>query len=357
MAGRIRCGVLGAGWWATFAHIPALRDHPDAELAVIQNRDEGKARLVASDFGVPHAVTSWEELLAFPLDAVVIGSPPNLHYAQARAALERGLHVLVEKPMTMTAAEARHLVDLSARQGLQLLISCPFHYTRHAQTARALIQDGRLGDLRMISMLMTNPVDGLIRGSSSMPTHGTPYMQPAVSTYSDPEVAGGGQIYTQVSHAAAYLGFLTGVGPSQVFARFHNDGSRMDIYDVLNIRLENGCLVSIASTGATPQSRRDYQVWVFGTRAIMSMELWRGTLQLIPFDDSGAQEYERLSELEIYPERAPARNLIDCLSGREPNRSPGQLGLTSMEIVEAACESVRHGREVIIEHGEFSLNA
>lgn len=348
MKKRVRCGVIGAGWWATYAHIPALRDHPDADLVVIQNPNPETARAVAQDFGVPHAVGSLGEVLDCELDAVVVSSSPHLHYSQARAALERGLHVLVEKPMTITAAEARSLVDLAAGRGLELLISCPWHYTRHAQAARSLIRDGSLGELRMISVLMTNPVDGLIRGTSTAPTYGKPYMQPQPSTYSDPGIAGGGQIYTQVSHAAAYLAFLTGAGPAEVFARFHNDGSRMDIYDVINLRLEGGCLASIASTGATPLGRRDYEVRIFGTRAILFLELWRGAMQLVPMDDSPTKDFGGLTEAEIYPERAPGRNLVDCVLGRQPNLSPGRLGQSSMEIVEAACQSAGCGRDIMI---------
>jgi predicted dehydrogenase len=346
--------VIGAGWWATYAHLPALSGHPDASLVVIQTGDFEKAPAIARDFGVPHAVSSVAEVFEYDLDAVVVSSSPNLHYAQARAALEHGLHVLIEKPMTILAAEACYLVELAAERGLQLLISCPWHYTRHGQAAQSLIQDGRLGEVRMISVLMTNPVDGLIRGSSSVPTHGLPYLQPLPSTYSDPEIAGGGQIYTQVSHAAAYLAFLTGARPAEVFARFHNDGSRMDIYDVVNVRLENGCLASIASTGATPPSRRDYEVRVFGTRAILFLELWRGTMQLVPLDDSGTQDFEPLPQTGIYPEQAPARNFIDCLLGREPNLSPGYLGLSSVEIIEAASESARSGSNVTIQRPDFS---
>lgn len=101
---KVNCGVIGAGWWATYAHLPALTQHPRANVVAIQKRSMDEARRVAADFGVPQAFTDWRELLDADLDAVVIASSPNLHYEQAMAAIERGLHVLVEKPMTITAA-------------------------------------------------------------------------------------------------------------------------------------------------------------------------------------------------------------------------------------------------------------
>ena len=81
------------------------------------------------------------------------------------------------------------------------------------------------------------------------------YIEPCEGSYSDPAIAGGGQIYCQVSHAAAYLAFLTGLRPAEVYARFDCDGSPNDIYNALTVTLENGALASIASTAATPAVR------------------------------------------------------------------------------------------------------
>ena len=345
---QVRIGVIGAGWWATFAHIPAVRSHAGAELVAVQSRDRAKAEKIARDFGAKHACTTVEELLALPeLDAVIVASTPNVHFAQARAALESGRHVLIEKPMTFTASEARVLVSLAAQKNLQLVISCPWHFTRHGIEARQLIQAGALGEIKMISVLMTNPIDKLLRGINTSPTHGLAnvYVEPRHGSYNDPAIAGGGQIYCQVSHAAAYLTFLTGLRAAEVFARFDRDGSPNDIYDALTVTLENGALVSIASTGATPLCERNYEVRIFGSQAILQLELWRGTMTLIDFADRRT-EFPALAESEIYPAQSPALNFIDTILGKVPNGSPGDLGLASMEIIEAACTSATHGKNI-----------
>lgn len=348
MSDRIKCGVLGAGWWATFAHIPALLAHPRAELVAIQTNDSDKARRVAADFGVPHPCTTTAQLLDIEgLKAVVVSSSPHLHYKQAAAALEAGKHVLIEKPMTFTVAEARKLLELAQRRNLQFLISCPWHYTSHAVIAQQMIREGRLGALRMISILMTNPVDQLIRGKSTNPTHGAdrPYMQPQSGTYSDPEVAGGGQIYTQVSHVAAYLTFLTGLHAKDVFARFHSDGERLDIYDSLNMRLTDGTLVGIASTGATTLNSRTYEVRIFGTGGMLYLDLWRGSMDFLSMCGERVS-YPDLTPSEIYPHQAPALNLIDSIFEPACNRSPASFGVAAMEVIEAACLSAANGQNV-----------
>jgi predicted dehydrogenase len=342
----VRIGVIGAGWWATFAHIPAIQSHPHAELVAVQSRERTKAERIARDFGAKHACTSVGELLALEeMDAVIIASTPNVHFAQAKAALHSGHHVLLEKPMTFTAGEARELVELAAKRKLHLVMSCPWHFTAHGIEARRLIHSGVLGEIKMISVLMTNPIDKLLRGINTSPTHGMEdvYVEPRPGSYNDPAIAGGGQIYCQVSHAAAYLTFLTGLRPAEVFARFDRDGSPNDIYNALTVTLENGALVSLASTGATPLTERNYEVRVFGSEAILQLELWRGTMTMIDFADRRT-EFKALAKEEIYPSQSPALNFIDVILGKAVNGSPGDLGLTSMEIIEAACESAQTGR-------------
>jgi predicted dehydrogenase len=343
---KARIAIIGAGWWATTAHIPAIKSHPDAELVAIQSREQAVAERIARDFGVKYACSSVEELLHLPgLDGVVVSSTPNVHHAQARAALERGLHVLVEKPMTFTVAEARELVQFAARKELQLIISCPWHFTAHGVEARRLIQSGLLGEIKMISVLMTNPIDKLLRGINTTPTHGMDnvYVEPCKGSYNDPAIAGGGQIYCQVSHAAAYLTFLTGLRASEVFARFDRDGSPNDIYNALTITLENGALVNLASTGATPLQERNYEVRVFGSEAVLQLELWRGTMALIDFAGHRT-DFPPLADGEVYPSQSPALNFVDVILGKTANGSPGELGLAAMEIIEAACESAQTNR-------------
>jgi predicted dehydrogenase len=354
---KIRCAVIGAGWWSTAAHIPALLRHPRAELVAVQKRNLAEARKVADDFGIPSACSTVEEVLAIEgLQAVVIGSTPNVHFTQARAAIEKGMHVLIEKPMTMTAAEAEDLVALAARRKVHFLISCPWHYTSHAIMARRLIQSGELGNLKLISVLMTNFTEGLYQGlpwekiygrSETLQNAAEPYLKPGRASYSDPAIAGGGQIYCQVSHVAAHLGFITGRQPAEVFARFDNGETAVDVYDILNIKFDDGTLVALASAGITMLSRRDYEIRVYGTKGMLLLDLWKGKMEQHDLD-CNVRHYPDLPEAEIYPMFAPVENLIDTILGRAENGSPASLGLFSMKVIEAACRSARTNANIQI---------
>ena len=111
--------------------------------------------------------------------------------------------------------------------------------------------------------------------------------------------------------------------------------------------LENGALVSLASTAATPLGERNYEVRVYGSKGILLLELWRGTMERVDFAGT-RREYPALAAHEIYPDQSPALNFIDAIRGTAPNGSAGDLGLASMEIIEAACQSASGAGNVII---------
>ena len=352
----INFGILGAGWWATTAHLPALQANPRARVIGLQSRSRDGLEKIASDYDVQHTFTSVEDLIALPgLDAVIDASTPNMHFHNARTCLRHGLHLLMEKPMSLTVAQASELVSLAEEKNLHLLISCPWHYTDHAIAAQRLVADGHLGDLKMISILFTNFSGGLYRAKTwkelfaegGDPAYVTPHVTPEANSYSDPAIAGGGQIFCQVSHAAAYIGFLTGSDPAEVFAHFNNAEIDIDVYDTLCLKLRNGCLVTLASTGDPMPSRRQFELRAFGTEGMLLMELWEGTMEFHPRKGK-VQIFPRLDEAAVYPLHAPANNLVDLVAGEAPNQSPGELGLYAMKIIESACISARTGRNVLL---------
>ena len=352
---QVRCAIVGAGWWGTTAHVPALVAHPKAKLVAVQHQDPRKARQIARDFDVPHACTTLDEVLAIDgLDAAIVSSVPCAHYEQARSLLARGLHVLVEKPMTITASEAQRLVRLAERQRVNFMISAPWHHTPHSIEAQRLVRSGALGELKMISILMTNFTVGLYRGLpwerlfSSRPNlqnAAQPYLKPGRTAYCDASVSGGGQSYCQLPHCAGYVAYLTGRRPVEVFARFDNDGADVDIYDAINFKLDDGTLVSLATHGATMFSERHYETRIYGTRGMILQELWKGTMEYHD-KDCNITKYPPLPEADIYPFLEPANNLVDAVLGSAPNRSPASYGALAMEVIDAAVRSARSGKNI-----------
>ena len=112
---RIRWGIIGTGNIGQEKVIPAMQKCEYGVVTAIASRDAAKARQVADALGIPQAFGSYEALLADPaIDAVYIPLPNHLHVPWARKALAAGKHVLCEKPIALTAAEAQELLDAAA---------------------------------------------------------------------------------------------------------------------------------------------------------------------------------------------------------------------------------------------------
>src|SRR5215216_2998538 len=148
---KVRWGILGTAKIALDKVIPAMQRSPWCEIAAIASRDLSKAKKAAAELNMPTAYGSYEELLADPaVEAVYNPLPNHLHVPWTLKAAEAGKHVLCEKPMALSAAEARLLIDVRDRTGVK--IQEAFMVRTHPQwvAARELVRSGRVGELRSI---------------------------------------------------------------------------------------------------------------------------------------------------------------------------------------------------------------
>jgi len=110
MCQKVRLGVIGAGSFASRRHVPTIIKSPDAQLVAMCRRDEKMLNKMASHFGCQKTFTDYRQMLnSVEMDGVLVTTPHALHYENAKAALEKGLHVMIEKPMAVRAEEAHEL--------------------------------------------------------------------------------------------------------------------------------------------------------------------------------------------------------------------------------------------------------
>jgi predicted dehydrogenase len=150
-AGPVRWGVLGVADIAVRQVIPAMQRSRTARVEAIASREAAKAEAAARSLGVPRAYGSYEALLADAgVEAVYIPLPNHLHVPWTVRAAEAGKHVLCEKPIACSAAEARQLVGVAQRTGVR--IGEAFMVRTHPQwlKVRELLAAGRLGELRLV---------------------------------------------------------------------------------------------------------------------------------------------------------------------------------------------------------------
>jgi predicted dehydrogenase len=144
--------VLGAAKIALNKVIPGMQGSAMAKVVAIASRDLGKARAAAEDLGVPRAYGSYQELIDDPeVEAIYNPLPNHLHVPWSIRAAERGKHVLCEKPIALNAREARQLLEVRDRTGVQ--IGEAFMVRTHPQWLKAqeITASGRIGQLRLVS--------------------------------------------------------------------------------------------------------------------------------------------------------------------------------------------------------------
>jgi len=164
----LRFGILGAARIGPNALIIPALSHPDVVIHSVASRDRAKASAYASKYKISKVHSGgrcYQDLLDDPeVDAVYIALPNGRHFEWTMRALELGKHVLIEKPMADTAAEAQHLVDLAAQKGLVLLEAIHWNFHPSAQRTKQLIDSDKLGRIKAITadFAVPNLPDGII---------------------------------------------------------------------------------------------------------------------------------------------------------------------------------------------------
>jgi predicted dehydrogenase len=151
MARMVGVGVIGAGAVAVVRHLPALaeaRAAGEATIVAICDLDAARARAVAAEWGVPTVCADEHELVALPaVEAVIVCTPNVAHHSQTMVALASGKHVLCEKPLAMTLAEAREMASAAQAAGVVTAVNFRYRWIPAARFVSDLIATGTLGRL------------------------------------------------------------------------------------------------------------------------------------------------------------------------------------------------------------------
>src|SRR5690349_721481 len=150
---KVRWGVLGVASIATRKVVPAMQHGEWSTISAIASRDFSKAEAAAKSLGIAKAYGSYEELLADPeIEAIYNPLPNNLHVPWSIKAAQAGKHVLCEKPIALTAAEARELASVQQQTGKLIAEAFMVRYHPQWHKVRELIDSGRIGALRAVQV-------------------------------------------------------------------------------------------------------------------------------------------------------------------------------------------------------------
>jgi predicted dehydrogenase len=248
----VRWGVLGASHFALMAAIPAMKQAPLVELAAIASRSLEKSRQAAQSAGIPAAYGSYEELLADPeIEAIYNPLPNHLHVPWSIRAARAGKHVLCEKPIALSAADAQELADVARDTGKLVAEAFMVRYHPQWHEARELIESGQLGAVRAVQTAFS-------------------YSNSDLDNIRNQRDAGGGALYDIGCYAINVARLLFGSEPLRAVGMCERDArSGCDRLASAILDFGAGQASFVVGTQHVPYQR----VHVFGTKGHLELEI------------------------------------------------------------------------------------
>jgi predicted dehydrogenase len=345
----MKLGFIGAGWWAAEYQMPWFAAREDVQLVSVCRLGQAELAQVQARFGFAHATEDYRELLRQPLDAVVVASPHVMHFEHAAAALEAGLHVMVEKPMTTTAKDARTLMELATRHNKHVLVPQGWNFAPYVMDASRLTRAGAIGEPRHIVCQMASALHDLMAGQPMAETTSQQF-QPPASTWADPARAGG-YGWGQLTHALGVMFALADVSPQQVHAWMGLSPSGADYYDAITLQCTNGATAVISGSATIPKAAgaqndrsKGYQIdiRVFGTEGMLLFDVERERCEIRRNDGKNITIDVPAGD---YPASAPWETFVNLVLGRvDENPMPPALAAKTVAVLEAAYRSAKEGQ-------------
>lgn len=303
--------VVGTGFGQT-VHLPGLREHPKTEVVALYNRDRTKAQTLANSHSVPHACDRLADLLALPeVDAVALSTPPFLHYPMAMDVLQAGKHLLLEKPTTLTLAEAQALAALAEQKGLVTAMDFEYRFVPAWQYLHEQLAKGYVGRPYLVKL------DWLMQSRADKTRPWNWYAQAA---------QGGGALGALGSHSFDYIDWLLGAlcGPVQaISARLFTAIAQRrdpDSGEMRPVDADDTCLIALEMADGTPvqislssvsRNGRGHWLEVYGDRGTLVLGSANQKDYVHGFQLRGALAGESLSDMPIPERLAFEKNYMD----------------------------------------------
>ena len=328
----INIGVIGCGYWG-----PKLarnfHDLPDAKLTTVSDLREDRLAEIKKLYPKIYTTRNCDELLNDRTDAVVIATPVHTHYTLAKAALQAGKHVLVEKPITSRSDHAQELVELAASRGLVLMIGHTFVYNPAVEAVREIIQSGQLGKIYYMNSTRANL--GLLQADINV-------------------------MWDLAPHDISILLFILGRSPVSVSARgaiYINTPKKLHEVVYLSLFFEGSLMANLRLSWLDPVKQR--HLTVVGSQKMLVYDdisddkviIYDKGVEIPPYsvtEDEFRASYRHGAET-VYPMRwteplkAECQHFLDCIRYGIRPRSDGLEGLKVLKILETAQVSLDNG--------------
>ena len=328
--------VIGAGNWGKNL-VRNFASLPDAELRYICDLDEDLRRGMAELYPRSRVIDDMNIALGDPeVDAVVVAVDVPLHHKIAKAALEAGKHAFVEKPLTLTAAEAKELIDLAAAKGLKLMVGHLLEYHPAINYMKDAIQEGTVGDSLYLYCHRVNL--GVVRTVENAWWSLAPH---------------------DIS-VACYLFEAEPAGVSATGQAYLREG----VEDVVfaNLKFADGRMAHIHVSWLDPHKIR--KITLVGSKKMVVFDDMEAAEKIRLYDKAAEVKSSVVSYAEAItlrigdilipkipggePLRPECRHFLDCITNDLTPRSDGADGLRVVKVLEAGSESLKLGGEPVM---------
>jgi predicted dehydrogenase len=331
----VALGLIGIGGLG-YLQAKEVRELETVSIVAGADIAQEARKLFSDEFGYP-VYSEYRQLLqqhGEELDAVSIVTPHTLHYDQALASLQRGIHVLVEKPMVTDVGHARDLVETANDRGLVLQVGYQRHFDPVFEELRRHIVNGRIGRLHTVNCYI-----------------GQDWIEANSGTWRvDPRLSGGGQLYDTGSHLIDVLLWVTDAQPVSVTAQVEYAEPQVDVNSASTIGLQredNQILASVGISGDGTDVTPSEGYVFFGTDGRLSYT--DGVIELVEQNGAtyhtevdGGSGFKRLNREKI-------QNFAASIEGRAEPAVPGRVGFDVTAVTEAVYHAAESGTEVSVQ--------
>ena len=321
-------GVVGCGDVVEYKSGPAIARAERSHMVTVMRRTAAAAR----DFARRHGVAAWtadaqQVIASDAVDIVYVATPPSSHLPYVRAAAAAGKHVLVEKPMALSAAEGQEMVAVCAAAGVELFVAYYRRFQPHVLRMRALLTEGAIG--RPLQAAVDLAAGGIARRLAAGRREWR----------DDLAIAGGGAFVDMGSHRIDLLVWLLGpVAEAHAVAARYQPDLAVEQHAAVVMRMESGALCSV---------RGDFRSGRDADRFVITGE--RGTIISDPLDGhafslaAGSREEEQRCNPFPAPHLGLVRHVESVLLDGAANRISGRDGVVTETVLDAVRGAVRGG--------------
>lgn len=331
----IRIGVIGYGYWGPNI-VRNFHTHEGSEVAMVcDNNAKCAERLRKAYPTIPFTTDANEILKSSNIDVVAVVTPVWTHYELAKAALENGKHIFVEKPFTCSSAQAEELVELADRKNLKIMVDHTFLFTGAVRKIRQLVEEGSLGDLYYYDSLRVNL--GLFQHDVNviwdLAPHDLSIMDYVIREKPEAVVATGERHLNGVEDVA----FITIYFPKRIIAH-------VNVNWLSPVKVRTTLIGGEKKMLVWNDLEADEKIRIYDKGVSMSTNP-SNLHQLLVSYRSGDMWAPQVEQIEAL--RAETAYFLECIQNNKTPFNDGIAGLRVVRILEAADKSVRNRGEAV----------